>query len=116
MPERDEITYTQPDFVGYNPSISGLMLNFDRVNFVWKAAKDGWITQMNAEGERFVPKVSMATIEVAEREVPKFTYRRGDGQDHWTVAASALGKEGSRWLPVRQPGIYVAEVLSLIHI
>jgi len=114
LPERDEITYTQPDFVGYNPSISGLMLNFDRVNFVWKAANGGWITQMNAEGERFVPKVSMATIEVAEREVPKFTYRRGDGQDHWTVAASALGKEGSRWLPVRQPGIYVAEVFRTL--
>ncbi|MBH1973632.1 MAG: D-alanyl-D-alanine carboxypeptidase/D-alanyl-D-alanine-endopeptidase [Rhodobacteraceae bacterium] len=114
LPERDEITYTQPDFVGYNPAISGLMLNFDRVNFVWKAANGGWITQMNAEGERYVPKVSMATIEVAQREVPKFTYRRGDGQDHWTVAASALGKEGSRWLPVRQPGVYVAEVFRTL--
>jgi serine-type D-Ala-D-Ala carboxypeptidase/endopeptidase (penicillin-binding protein 4) len=110
LPEREAIAWDQPDFVGYNPAISGLTLNFGRVNFVWKAANDGWQTQMNAEGERFVPKVTMATMRIEPRETPKFTYQAGDGQDHWTVAASALGREGSRWLPVRHPAVYVAEV------
>lgn len=114
LPERPAIAGDQPDFVGYNPSISGLMLNFNRVNFVWRAAPDGWTTQMNAEGARFVPPVAMATMQVERREAPLFTYRGTPGKDHWTVAAAALGKEGSRWLPVRQPGVYVAEVFRTL--
>jgi D-alanyl-D-alanine carboxypeptidase/D-alanyl-D-alanine-endopeptidase (penicillin-binding protein 4) len=35
---------------------------------------------------------------------PAFTYDQGPGHEDWTVASAALGKGGSRWLPVRQPG------------
>lgn len=112
LPERVAISNDQPDFVGYNPSISGLMLNFNRVNFVWKAANGGYQLAMNAEGARFVPPVSMATMRVVDRERPLFEYQAGDGRDHWSVAAAALGKEGGRWLPVRHPAAYVAEVFQ----
>ncbi len=114
LPERAEIANDQPDFVGYNPAISGLMLNFNRVNFVWKAVNDGYQLAMNAEGARFVPAVSMAKMQVVERDVPLFVYQAGDAQDHWTVARAALGREGSRWLPVRHPGAYVAEVFQTL--
>jgi D-alanyl-D-alanine carboxypeptidase/D-alanyl-D-alanine-endopeptidase (penicillin-binding protein 4) len=110
LPSRDMISADQPEQVGYNPAISGLMLNYNRVNFVWKKANKSWQVEMNAEGERFVPAVQMATMKVVAREVPLFTYQRGVAQDNWTVAASALGKNGSRWLPVRQAAVYVAEV------
>lgn len=114
LPERYEIASDQPDFVGYNPAISGLMLNFNRVNFVWKAVNDGYSLAMNAEGARFVPPVSMARVQVVDRDVPLFAYQQGEAQDHWTVARGALGREGSRWLPVRHPGAYVAEVFQTL--
>ena len=114
LPERAEIATDQPDFVGYNPAISGLMLNFNRVNFVWKAVNDGYALAMNAEGERFVPPVSMASVQVVDRDVPLFAYQPGTAQDRWTVARGALGREGSRWLPVRHPGAYVAEVFHTL--
>ncbi|MES2435727.1 MAG: D-alanyl-D-alanine carboxypeptidase/D-alanyl-D-alanine-endopeptidase [Pseudomonadota bacterium] len=114
LPERAEIANDQPDFVGYNPAISGLMLNFNRVNFVWKAVNDGYSLAMNAEGARFVPPVSMASVKIVDRDVPVFAYDAGDAQDRWTVARGALGREGSRWLPVRHAATYVAEVFQTL--
>lgn len=114
VPYRFQIAADQPGFLGYNPAISGLILNYNRVNFEWKRAGDGWQLGMDARGERFLPPVKMATIALAQRELPLFAYQPGEGQDHWTVAESALGDAGSRWLPVRQPGIYVAEVFQTL--
>jgi serine-type D-Ala-D-Ala carboxypeptidase/endopeptidase (penicillin-binding protein 4) len=45
--------------------------------------------------------------------VPLFTYAPGRVEE-WTVASAALGKGGSRWLPVRDPGAYVAEVFRTL--
>jgi D-alanyl-D-alanine carboxypeptidase/D-alanyl-D-alanine-endopeptidase (penicillin-binding protein 4) len=114
LPHLAEIDRDQPDHVGYNPAISGLNLNHNRVYFEWKRGGDGWHLTMDARGERFVPPVTMATIRAANREGPLFTYRRGQGTDDWTVAAGALGKGGSRWLPVRQPEAYAAEVFRTL--
>jgi D-alanyl-D-alanine carboxypeptidase/D-alanyl-D-alanine-endopeptidase (penicillin-binding protein 4) len=90
------------------------MLNYNRVNFAWKHNKSGWLTQMNAEGARFTPQVHMAQIQVVDRDTPLFTYRAEPGKERWTVAATALAKDGSRWLPMRQPGPYVAEVFATL--
>ena len=114
LPERAEIATDQPDFVGYNPAISGLMLNFNRVNFVWKAVNDGYSLAMNAEGARFVPPVMMASMQVVDRDVPVFAYEAGAARDNWSVARRALGREGSRWLPVRHAATYVAEVFQTL--
>ena len=113
LPERFQIAPDQPEFVGYNPAISGLMLNYNRVNFTWKAQNGGYALAMNAEGERFVPPVSMASVKLADREVPLFEYE-GGAQDNWTVSRGALGEVGSRWLPVRHAAGYAAEVFQTL--
>ena len=114
LPSRFQIAADQPEFLGYNPAISGLNLNFNRVNFAWKRAGAVWQVTMDARGERFVPPVRMATVELAARETPLFAYRPGEGREQWTVAEPALGEDGSRWLPVRQPGRYAAEVFATL--
>ena len=55
----------------------------------------------------------MVRVAVAAREAPLFTYDPGQVEE-WTVASGALGKGGSRWLPVRDPGRYVAEVFRTL--
>lgn len=114
LPAIDQIAGDQPDHVGYNPAISGLNLNYNRVHFEWKRASDGWGVAMDARGERFAPPVRMARMEVVRREAPLFTYRLRGGAEEWTVASEALGKGGSRWLPVRNPGFYVGEVFQTL--
>ena len=115
LPRIDRIDADQPVQVGYNPAIGGLNLNFNRVHFEWKKAQGGgWGLAMDARGERFVPQVRMARVKVVDRDLPVFTYAAQGAEEDWTVASTALGKEGSRWLPVRLPGLYVAEVFQTL--
>lgn len=113
LPRLEGISGDQPDHVGYNAAVSGLNLNFNRVHFEWKRAGGDWQVAVDARGERFVPEVGMVRVGIRSREAPLFTYDRGQVEE-WTVASAALGKGGSRWLPVRDPGRYVAEVFRTL--
>ncbi len=114
LPDLQRISDEQPDHVGYNPAISGLNLNFNRVHFEWKKAGSDWRLAMDARGERFVPAVDMVKMRVAQRETPLFTHELAATEEDWTVASAALGKGGSRWLPVRRPALYLAEVFATL--
>lgn len=102
-----------PVHVGYNAALSGLNLNFNRVHFAWERAGGDWQVTVDARGARFVPPVEMVRVAVAARQAPLFTFEAGR-VEAWTVAASALGDVGSRWLPVREPGAYAAEVFRTL--
>lgn len=115
LPHIDRIAADQPVQVGYNPAVGGLNLNFNRVHFEWKqSGKGAWGTTMDARGARFVPPVRMARMAVVTRDTPVYTYSAAPGTEDWTVASTALGKGGSRWLPVRLPGRYAAEVFQTL--
>lgn len=115
LPHIPRITAAQPDYLGYNPAISGLVLNYNRVNFEWlHDGQGGWRLGMDARGERFLPQVKGITGEIADRDLPLFTHTMDEAAEHWTVARSALVGEGSRWLPVRRPAPYVAEVFATL--
>lgn len=114
LPQIDRIAPDQPDHVGYNPGLSGLNLNFNRVHFEWRKAAGDWAVSMDARAERFVPPVTMARMKIVPREKPLFTLDVLPGVEDWTVARAALGADGSRWLPVRQPGVYAAEVFQVL--
>ncbi len=102
----------QPDHVGYSPAISGLNLNYNRVHFEWRRGQGGYRISVDARSDRYRPEVGIARMRVADRQAPLYTYRDADGIEDWTVARAALGESGSRWLPVRRPGAYAAEVFA----
>ena len=112
LPAIKEIDPGQPDHVSYNPSVSGLNLNFNRVHFEWKRANGGYAVTMDARSDKYRPNVYISKMQIAARDLPIYTYRDGGQFDQWTVARGALGKGGSRWLPVRKPGLYAADVLQ----
>lgn len=100
----------QPDHAGYNPAVSGLSLNYNRVHFEWKRSANGYVTTMDARTNKYRPEVSVAKMKIAKRDLPVYTYKAVGKEDHWTVARSALANGGARWLPVRQPELYAGEV------
>ena len=104
----------QPLHVGYNPSLSGLNLNFNRVHFEWKRSGGDYTVAMDARSDRYRPSVRVARMRVANRKGPVYTYEDAGDHDAWTVASGALGNGGSRWLPVRRPGDYAAEVFTAL--
>ncbi|WP_163847121.1 D-alanyl-D-alanine carboxypeptidase/D-alanyl-D-alanine-endopeptidase [Pseudooceanicola aestuarii] len=114
LPEERDIDPSQPEYVGYNPGVSGLNLNYNRVHFQWVRDKDTWNVSMDARTAKYRPDVRIARMRVVQRQGPVYTYADAEGTDDWTVASSALGKGGSRWLPVRRPAAYTAEVFQTL--
>lgn len=114
LPPISAIDPGQPDHLGYNPAVSGLNLNFNRVHFEWRRAQGAFDISMEARAERYSPEVAMARMRIIDRATPVFTYSGKGRVEDWTVARGALGKHGSRWLPVRRPALYAAEVFATL--
>ncbi|WP_299031039.1 D-alanyl-D-alanine carboxypeptidase/D-alanyl-D-alanine-endopeptidase [uncultured Sulfitobacter sp.] len=112
LPVLPRIDPKQPDQVGYNPGVSGLALNYNRVHFEWKRANGKYAVTMEGRTEKYRPAVRMAVMRIRDRASPVYTYESSGGVDAWTVARGALGRGGSRWLPVRKPGLYAGEVFQ----
>ena len=113
FPKIARIDPSQPDHVGYNPAVSGLNLNYNRVHFEWKRQGDQYTVTMDARTRKYRPDVKTAQMKIVDRNVPVYTYANGGNIDSWTVARGALGDGGSRWLPVRQPELYAGEVFQI---
>lgn len=112
LPRIEVIDPGQPDYLGYNPAVSGLNLNFNRVHFEWKKAGESYDVTMDARSQKYRPDIRMTRMRLADRKTPVYTYASQGGVEDWTVARSALGTGGSRWLPVRRPELYAGEVLQ----
>ncbi len=114
MPYVRALEPAQPDHLSYNPSLSGLNLNYNRVHFEWKQTGSDYSVTMDARAGRYRPDVTVARMSVVDRSLPVYTYADANGRDEWTVARSALGSGGARWLPVRRPDLYAGEVLQTL--
>ncbi|MBT9384528.1 D-alanyl-D-alanine carboxypeptidase/D-alanyl-D-alanine-endopeptidase [Pseudooceanicola sp. CBS1P-1] len=114
LPETRNIDPGQPYHVSYNPGISGLNLNFNRVYFDWKKVGGKFQISMQAPAGRYRPGVEIATMEIVDQSESVFTWEDRDGKDVWTVLRSALNDDGARWLPVTRPAAYTAEVFATL--
>lgn len=114
LPLIEEIDPGQPIQVGYNPSVAGLNLNYNRVYFEWKRQSGEYRITMDARSERVRPGVSCASMSISQRGSPTYSYEHRGGVERWSVARAALGDGGGRWLPVRDPATYGAEVFQVL--
>lgn len=109
LPHVREISREQLPWLGYNPSVGGLNLNFNRVQFEWERAGTEYRLRMEAVGDNYRPDVTIARMRVEDRSLPAYTYAQDGERDLWTVARGQLGDSGSRWLPVRTPDLYAGQ-------
>ena len=114
LPFVPKIAADQDDHLGYNPAVSGLNLNFNRVHFSWERTGSAYTVALDARAGNLVPAVTTSRMAVEDRSLPVYTYASAGGRDLWTVARGALGKGGARWLPVRNPGAYAGEVFATL--
>jgi D-alanyl-D-alanine carboxypeptidase/D-alanyl-D-alanine-endopeptidase (penicillin-binding protein 4) len=112
LPAIEQIANDQAPQAGYNPSVGGLNLNFNRVHFEWTRQSGDYRVTMDARSDRFRPEVRLARMQVANRASPLYTFQMARGVEQWSVARGALGNSGSRWLPVRQPDLYAGEAFQ----
>ncbi len=114
LPQIRHIDPSQPVQVGYNPSVSGLNLNFNRVYFEWKKQSGEYRVTMDARAQRHRPQVNTSVMRIVNRAAPIYGYQQDGAVERWSVARGALGNEGGRWLPVRDSGAYTAAVFKAL--
>ena len=111
-PPIERIDDTQPEVASYNPSVSALSLNFNRVYTEWRRAAGGYEIRVEARADGLSPLTSAAVLEVVEDTASggAFDYVASSQVELWRVRRSALGKRGSRFLPVRRAALYAGQV------
>lgn len=114
LPRIAEISPGQAVHLTYNPSISGMILNFNRVHLGWRRGEGGYALTLEARGRKQSPRAYTVAAGVADRTQPLFTYDGTGDKESWTIARQAMGKAGSRWLPVRKPELYAGDAFQTL--
>jgi serine-type D-Ala-D-Ala carboxypeptidase/endopeptidase (penicillin-binding protein 4) len=96
--------------VGYNPAVSGLNLNYNRVRLDWTPGKAGPDYGFLAPGADFA--VDIAGIGGVAGEAPPPRHRMDGTREVWDLPVSRMTKAGKLWLPVRRPSSYAGEVFQ----
>ena len=109
-----EIDSDQPEYLSYNPSISGLNLNFNRVLFEWETVNGLYSFKFQARSA--INNFDVSTTDVNfSKSKHKFKDNNYNGKnDTWFFDHSFLEKAKKRWLPVRNPDNYAAELFWII--
>jgi D-alanyl-D-alanine carboxypeptidase/D-alanyl-D-alanine-endopeptidase (penicillin-binding protein 4) len=111
LPQVQEITSAQEVDAAYNPSVSALNLNFNRVHLKWDARKGQKRLSVEAAAARLSPPVECVQVALAPAPgAPLFAFREQDGTEHWQMAREAYRGQAARWLPVKRPELYAGEV------
>ncbi len=91
----------QPGYLSYNPSISGLNLNFNRVLFNWKYVDNKYIFDLEAKADINSVKVSTTDISFIKQKALFINENYNGKNDKWYFNEAFLKKAKQRWLPVR---------------
>ena len=67
---------------------------------------------MHAPGRIYRPQIPSIQRQTVARSPPSYTYAHSPNSERWSVQRSALGKDGGRWLPPRNPRLYAGETLQ----
>ncbi|MGM0584494.1 MAG: D-alanyl-D-alanine carboxypeptidase/D-alanyl-D-alanine-endopeptidase [Pseudomonadota bacterium] len=110
-PETPRIDPGQPEEAPYNPAVSSLNLDFNRVLFSWQRNGGAYDLSLEARGLRESTAPRLVSIELGDDLPRVFLREEAGGAARWRVAEAALGGGGKRWLPVRRPALHAAEVL-----
>lgn len=113
LPRMAEVAPEQDDHLAYNPAVSGMILNFNRVHLDWRRADGDWRMSLEARAARQSPRAYTVTAAPAQ-QAELFAWSADERTEHWTVSRASLGNGGSRWLPVRRPELYAGDVFQTL--
>lgn len=111
LPRMERIAPEQAAQLAYNPALSGIMLNHNRVHLGWRC-EESCSLDLTARGDRHAPRAF--TIRAGMAGGNGFGHAIEDGHEVWTIPRSRLGRTGARWLPVRAPELYAGDVFQTL--
>jgi len=116
LPAIAEIDPGQPVTAGYNATIGGANLNFNRVFLAWTAGDKGPKLAFTAPGEGFAVAATGFAAEVTPDGAIGHHFEAGPAgrREVWSLPRPGLRGRGSVWLPVRAPAAYMGEILAAL--
>lgn len=112
LPFRPAIAAGNADGLAYDPAVSGMMLNFNRVHLGWQAG--GAALSLEARGERLSPRAFTVTAALREGGPALTSMSQQDLPERWAISRQATRRAGSRWLPVRHPEAYAGDIFQTL--
>ena len=113
LPQSKWLDPQQPWQAPYNPSMGGLNLNYNRIQFKWSRQAGGLSVRGAAVSDGKVapaPSVKFRIVDTSRA----LSHEGLDGGEIWNIPQSMLRRDGRRWLPVRRPGLFTASVLHAL--
>ena len=114
LPPIDQIDPVQPDAAQYNPGLSALTLNFNRIALAWE--HDGAPGSLKAtafsesrDGSLPVAGILYGTAPPGPGPAVPLVRAAGDPREHWLISPQ-IEKAGRTWLPLRRPGAVAAQI------
>jgi serine-type D-Ala-D-Ala carboxypeptidase/endopeptidase (penicillin-binding protein 4) len=114
LPSLSQLEEDQPVTAAYNPSVSGLNLNFNRIKFSWKQDKSSrYDLAVTSQSDEYEYPIDYASVGVADGDVD-VRHSVGDQGESWVFSPETLKSAGTLWLPVRNSASYTANVFYWI--
>ncbi len=101
VPDLPAIDTTQPLAATYNPGVSGLSVNFNRVQLTWRRTNGTFSFEATAVADRARLPLDGITLTVAGAG-EGFSYRAAGDTEAWTMGG-ARAERGQIFMPIRQP-------------
>ena len=112
LPRVEQIAPGQAAHLAYNPAISGMILNFNRVHLGWRCETDCALS-LEARAEGHSPRAY--SIAAAVRPGGgAYLHGASGGREQWDIPRRGLSARGTRWLPVRRPEAYAGDVFQTL--
>ncbi|MCB9946443.1 MAG: D-alanyl-D-alanine carboxypeptidase/D-alanyl-D-alanine-endopeptidase [Rhodospirillaceae bacterium] len=112
----EEINAGQPIPADYNPGVSALSVNFNRILVSWQRDRSvgGVVALAKAVSDSMEMPVDWVSFDPAPAETDPgagFVYAGMGGVERWLVS-QRLSEPGTLWLPVRAPDLHTATVFA----
>jgi serine-type D-Ala-D-Ala carboxypeptidase/endopeptidase (penicillin-binding protein 4) len=114
LSEVPQINALQPEAAGYNPGVSALSVNFNRVRMTWRNGDGGPSAAATAVSDNVTLPVGAIGFAPAEDALPgPFARASQRAMDEWLLSPQ-LSESGEDWLPIANPALVAAEMLRLL--
>ncbi|ARJ70237.1 D-alanyl-D-alanine carboxypeptidase [Paracoccus contaminans] len=112
LPRAAQIAAGQDAQLAYNPAVSGMILNFNRVHLGWRC-DSGCALTFEARGQGRSPR-AFSIGGAVRAGGGSWRHQDGGQGEQWDIPRAALGRTGGRWLPVRLPEAYAGDVFQTL--
>ncbi|MEO0428693.1 MAG: D-alanyl-D-alanine carboxypeptidase/D-alanyl-D-alanine-endopeptidase [Pseudomonadota bacterium] len=110
--ETPAIMAEQPEDAPYNPAVSRLSLNFNRVRLEWPRRAKAKDVKVMAHATHLRPLTDAVRVATGSSLPAPLVHSFAEDHERWDIVAAALRRKGARWLPVRRPAAYTARVFA----